>query len=297
MRYIHSIWSTPSIDNKAKQLHNYKDFNKNFYSYFFSALLIKKMGYEIDLYCDEKSVELYSLIPYNNIHIVDFDNEGISHKFWMWGKIKTQSLINEPYVHIDGDVFFFKDIIGNKIFNGEYDSVVQNVENSYTMSLDGFKIYYPNSSTPFKKYFDKYGIKWSEFNIQGYNAGVVGFHNIELKNKYIDRVTKIIGDLSKETNINEIADKYIGINVIAEQALLYHTLNINKTKILEILPYEIIKNTKLKWYETIAPDLGFCHMLGVSKYRNDIILAMKNKINKMFPTQTETLNKFECKYL
>lgn len=297
MKYVHSIWSTPSIDKNFDNKFDVKYLIKNFYSYLLSALLIKKLGYEIDLYCDKNSYNIYSLIPYNKIHVVDFDNDGISSKFWIWGKIKTHMLMNEPYVHIDGDVFLFRDIIGDKLESGKYSAVVQSIENDKTIGNLFFDLYV-KCINPFKNF--NHNIDWEKYNYYAYNCGVVGFNNMELKNKYANKVKEILFDVSNDVEFQYNRRKYEGMFLLAEQSLLYYILKENNIEPFEIIPYDsIIKHDfeREHWYTTLPTQIGYSHLLGYSKYRKEVIDKIKFKINKFFPQYSNTISIFENKYL
>jgi hypothetical protein len=268
---------------------DYKSFNLNFYTYLLSALLVKKHGYRIEMYCDEYSKTLYSMIPYDKINIVDFSEDGIDTKFWIYGKIKTHTLMNEPYVHIDGDVLLFRDVIGDNL--KKYGSVVQMVENEKTM--DTFNMNYGNSLDPFIRLND--GIAWNKYNLHSYNCGVVGFHDIKLKNKYADTVKKTLYSLSKSENFDNVKHKYAGMFLIVEQSLLYYVLNEEKKKPYEIIDYNEIVKRNYDW-NSIAKEVGYVHLWGYTKYSPKTIEAIKSKIKKYFNEYYWIIEEYESKY-
>lgn len=294
VKYIHSLWSTPSTINNFDNKYDVKYLTKNFYSYLLSALLIKRLGYKIELYCDKEAFEMYSLIPYDNIHLVDFDNDGIDSKFWIYGKIKTHTLINEPYIHIDGDVFMFRDIIGNNLENGKYPVVVQSIEDNLTIG-DSFSKLYSNSLNPYIKY-TWHEIDWNKYNLVAYNCGVIGFSDMELKNEYANKVKDILRDISKDIDFSENRKKYDGMFLIAEQSLLYYIIQENNVKPLEILKYEDMIND-VNWSSNLASKIGYVHMWSYSKYRNDVIQQIKIKISNFFPDYHKVIQEFENKYI
>lgn len=294
MKYVHSMWSAPSKKDNFDNEYDMKYLNKNFYSYFLSALLIKKLGYQIDLYCDKDTAEIYSLIPYDKIHVIDFDSDGISSKFWIWGKIKTESLINEPFVHIDGDVFMFRDIIGNNISSGRYKAVVQQREDEKVIGHH-FPKAYLSSKNPFVN-LKTHNINWDKYGLVAYNCGVVGFSDMSLKNQYTNTVKDILREISNSMDFEDNRKKYAGMFLIAEQSLLYHILQERGIQPFEIIPYEEIKKRNYEWFP-IASEKGYCHMWAYSKYKPDSIEKMKVKIEKFFPEYRRNLVQFEKKYL
>jgi hypothetical protein len=284
------MWSLPSKEKKFNDNIKNNFLIKNFYLYLFSTLLIKKLGYDIELYCDKETAEIFSLIPYDKINIIDFNNDGISGDFWIWGKLKTQMLMNEPYIHIDGDVFLFRDIIKDQLDNN-YKSVVQMIENDKTIGKS-FKTVYSYQGEIFKKK-NIGNIKWNKYNLQAYNCGVIGFSDMNLKNKYIDKAYNILKDIQNNEDI-KINCRYDGILMIIEQSLLYYILTENNIKPLEILPKNIIENKK-NWL-SLANEIGYCHMWSYRKYDDDIQNQIKFKINKFFPKYKNILTKINIKY-
>jgi len=292
MRYVHSLWSTPARKKNFDNKYDEKYLSKNFYTYLLSALSIKKLGYQIDLYCDEYAYDMYSLIPYDNIHIVNYDRDGIDSKFWVWGKIKTYSLQEEPFIHIDGDVFFFKDIIGDKMSSGKYPLVVQNVENEKIMG-ECFVRDYLGSKHPFVNN-NLCGIEWEKYGFTAYNCGVVGFNDLVFRNDYVNKVHEILTTLSKSGDFEENRRKYDSMFLLSEQSLLYYMTQERNIMPLEIIPEAEIIKRNYNWYP-IASEIGYVHMWSYSKYKPEVIEKIKYRIERDFPEHAHLLNEFERK--
>jgi len=294
MKYIHSIWSTPSIKDNFDNDYDIKYLNKNFYTYLMSVILIKKLGYVIELYCDKHAYNLYSMIPYDKIHIVDFDSDGVSSKFWIWGKIKTHILMTEPYIHIDGDVLLFRDIIGDNITSGRYKVAVQSLENDKTIG-NHFHDIYSRSKNPFDK-MNNHGIDWNKYNLAAYNCGVVGFSDMKLKNIYANKVKEILVDISTNGDFKSNRKKYEGMFLIAEQSLLHYILKENNVEPFEIIPIKEIEKRNYNWFQ-IADEIGYAHLWSYTKYKDIVIEKIKFKINKFFPQYSHIIKEFESEYL
>lgn len=292
MKYIHSIWSKPATNDNFDNKFDVKYLSKNFYSYLLSALLIKKMGHSIELYCDKNSEEMYSMIPYDKINVVDYESDGVDSKFWIWGKIKTHILMNEPYIHIDGDVFLFRDILNEK-YDNKHAAVVQSLENDKTVG-GGFDNVYLKSTIPFPD--GKYDINWKKYNYEAYNCGVVGFNDMKLKNIYANKVKEILVDLSTNNDFDDNRKKYDGMFLIAEQSLLLYLLKEYNANIYEVIPYDEIKERNYDWY-SLATEKGYCHMWGYSKYREDVIDKIKYKVFRYFSEYSDVVGDFEAKFL
>jgi hypothetical protein len=134
---------------------------------------------------------------------------------------------------------------------------------------------------PFKK-FTQHGIDWDKYNLWAYNCGVVGFSDMELKDKYANTVKRILFDLSNDGNFEFNRKKYDGMFLIAEQSMLYYTLKENQAKTFEVLPTRDIMNSNGNWLK-LGNDIGYCHMWARTKYKESTINKIKYKIEKFFP--------------
>jgi hypothetical protein len=99
MKVIFSLWTGPKKNkNPDKRFFRAMAATSNF--------LAQKCGYETVLYTDNVGREALSKINYNNV--ISLPEETLN-KFptsvWSMGKILTASLINEPFIHIDFDLF------------------------------------------------------------------------------------------------------------------------------------------------------------------------------------------------
>ena len=142
MKIIQSFWSKPSLystdDKNARYNGGWLSKKYAFYSYALSAMTIKKYYNNLELYTDDVGFNLFNNIlqlPYNKIHISLNTLNSYNPKLWAIGKITACSIQEEPFIHIDNDIFLWEKI-NYKIAN--YDLITQNLE-----------IDYPNYSSAF----------------------------------------------------------------------------------------------------------------------------------------------------
>src|ERR1700761_6932720 len=85
----------------------------NWMSWALSCLQLKTLHGNVELYTD--SYGKYVLIdilqlPYSKVHVV-LDGAGAAHHMlWAYSKLIVYALQQDPYVHIDGDVFLWERI-------------------------------------------------------------------------------------------------------------------------------------------------------------------------------------------
>jgi len=98
MKFIFSNWSD-AVGHKTSSLELAK----------ISNFLIQAKGFETVLFADKGSIEHFKSVPYNEIHeIKDYEMENIPKSLWSMSKLVSMSKMNEPFLHVDFDLFLFK---------------------------------------------------------------------------------------------------------------------------------------------------------------------------------------------
>lgn len=67
---------------------------------------------QVELYTDKRGYEVLIEklhLPYTQVHVI-YDDSLCLPQHWAYAKIKTYSLQTEPFLHIDGDMYFPKPI-------------------------------------------------------------------------------------------------------------------------------------------------------------------------------------------
>ncbi len=78
-----------------------------------SCLQLRLLYQEVDLYCNSKAASLLKDqlgLPYTNVYETHNDLNLVNEKLWALHKIFTYSLQDDPFLHVDGDVFLFKEL-------------------------------------------------------------------------------------------------------------------------------------------------------------------------------------------
>lgn len=249
MKLVHTFYNIN--DNKAHEFINHICF-------MLSCLCAKNIGYNIDLHCDKKTAELYSIAPYDNIYadLIDLDMpKGI------YAKSKFDIMKNEPFgdIHIDGDVFLLRETVKPFLEFDEYDIIVQNKE---THKNVGCHLWNESSYLLSKCKYPEYAKKKCDAM---YNCGVIGFNNQELKNIYFNMYYSMLEQYRK----NSVDG--VGIpDIIIEQQFLCDLCEKYNYKVKFVLDE---KNPK-----EISKKIGYSHLIGPSKYtyyKNVIKLIQK----------------------
>ena len=263
LRLVHSFVSR-NCDDKNLFIH---------LSYFIlSCIYAKKAGFEIALHCDNRTMDILKIAPYDEI-INDLENvpSPANKTIYAWSKFKAME--NEPLgtIHIDGDVFLKSEGLKDILNFNEYDCIVQSIEHYNTFNNNSKHLFLKNIWEKNTALFMqcKYPV-WANRKCESmFNCGVVVFNNQELKNEYFNTYWKML-DLYNKTGLmvyNTTPD------IIIEQQFLKDLVEHNKYKVKFVLPYcdsfdELCNN---------ANHINYQHVIGGSKKENieKVLLLIK----------------------
>nr|WP_278019719.1 DUF6734 family protein [Flavobacterium ginsengisoli] len=208
MKIIQSFWSQ-NLDNPLAESYGWLSEAHNWLSWILSANQLAKF-YKVELYTDQKGYEILInqlQLPYHKVHVV-LDELNHYHKsLWAMPKIKTYSLQDEPFLHIDGDVFIWKEF-SDELLNGEF--IAQNLEVTTEYYAEMWKDIYPHLvyvPEEMKDYINNH-------KNYAYNMGIIGGRNYEYFKKYatissefVDK-NKLVWDSINGFNFNIFLSKY-----------------------------------------------------------------------------------------
>lgn len=240
-----------------------------------SVLTALKSYGNIHLITTPKGKELLGDLPYTSIELYEEELPANLKDAWSLSKIYAYKQIckkNEPFLHIDYDVFLFKRLPDHfekaEILIQHMEIGKQIVEYYY---LDVF----------FKECANKY---WAnEKVLVAYNMGIFGGTNIKAIKFYADETIKLLTD---KKNIDSYWTKQ-GMPIVActkavilEQWYLVCCLNKLGVKARALL-------TEYEDLDKQAVRLGYCHIWG-DKRKPEIQELIKNKIKELTYVQRPT---------
>ena len=256
MKIYHSFWEG-----------GYKNVDEDLYNmHKLSALTALKNHGNITLITTERGKEFLKDIPYTNIELFEEEIPYEYSRVWAISKLFAYKQIvnkNQPFLHIDYDVFLFKKLPDN-IMNA--DVICQNIEDEYcvngTYCLPSFLENCKN------KYLLDGSLKYA------YNVGIFGGNNISAIKYYVDEVMKLLFDqYNKDFWVNENHNNnHWFYSVIVEQLYLSYCMkkiNINPTVLFESYPYE-----------PKSKELGYTHLMGMKNCR-ETMEKVKNKLKQI----------------
>ena len=258
-----------------------------------SCTLLRRFYNDVELYTTEKDAEIFKKfnIPYTKIHTsLDCDFiKNLEPSMWAYAKIYTYSLQEEPFLHVDGDVFIWE-AFDKSLFSG--DICVQNVE-------ENLKVYHKSIETLLNTEgaFIPEWIYTNKDYPMAYNMGIFGSNNIPFVKEYC----KIAFEYYKKNKslFSQMHKTDPNVNLLPEQYLLY-AIKENKLITQRMLIADTINKDRdfAKICDTCKSkeELTFLHTLGTTKKNlsvNDFIpycLLQENKdcytaIHTHFPNQ------------
>jgi hypothetical protein len=118
MKIIHSFWSKPTLEKSVVRFEDRKmggwlDKKYNYMSWTLSCLQFKKHYGYIELITDKKGNELFIeklQLPYSHVEIkLDVLND-YHPDLWAVSKLFSYTLQDDPFFHVDGDVYVWKEL-------------------------------------------------------------------------------------------------------------------------------------------------------------------------------------------
>ena len=272
----------------------YKGLSQDIYDLHRLSVLSALKSYgNIHLITTKKGKDFLGSLPYTSIEIFDspfFSNLSSSgdlspyNNVWSLSKLiayKQISNRNEPFLHIDYDVFLFKKL-PDHITKGEI--ICQHIENrniiNHVYFLPVFEVLCKN------KYFYNPDIDW------GANCGVFGGTNFEFINFYVDSAFNLLMDHSNIeywSRGHELAQqishqwKWTWQAGLLEQLWLSQCLsykNINPSLIFELKDYDSLEHFSALTNE-LSTKMGYTHLIAYSKESPAIMEMVRKKIKEL----------------
>ncbi len=243
------------------------------------CLQLQQLHNKVDLYCNSKAAELLKnriSLPYSNVYTTHNEINILNDNLWALYKIFTYSLQDEPFLHIDGDVFLFKALSD---FLLSSDLVAQNMEvatpevysNTQKQLVEHFT-YFPNCVI-------------SEFAntipIKAVNAGILGGSNISFIKEYARLAFEYVDRNKQHLSLINIQ----GFNVFFEQHLFYSFAK-EKGVPITFLIKKLIEDDKYRHlgdFHEVPCKNNYLHLIGEYKRDEYTCRQMAAKLRELYP--------------
>ena len=292
MRFVHTYWTKPALADRWN-VDKLPQIIGNIWYYSTSVAYLKKLGQYIELHTDDFGKTCLDHISYDNIY-TDLNTvpKNIKPFMWAYGKFWGCKDIKEDYIHIDGDVFIKSqktlDAIG-------YDNQVVVQGHEYVTNPKYKGALYSDISITLKNMEYPY---WSNRTCQhAYNVGLLQISNKDIRKKYFDTYFKYAEYCCTDPIISKACSDshgHLAPDLVFEQQWLYELTSYYKVPVKELLTSEYTGSTHLfsLSFCKSAENIGYQHIIGDSKYKDNIIYKCKCTLKQLDPTLFEnTLRK------
>ncbi|GHT32033.1 hypothetical protein FACS189434_02930 [Bacteroidia bacterium] len=277
MNFIQTLYVT--LDkNLFKDTFGWVSAEYHIMSWVLSCLQLNKIYGYVELFANLPAADLLIgmlNLPYAKVH-TSHDNLKLAHnELWALPKLYTYSLQNEPFLHIDGDVFLFRKF-DDSLLNGEL--IGQNIEVAteyYTSTQRELMQYFTYFPDCVKKDFDS-GIAFNAVN-----AGILGGKKIDFFKEYtnfaIEYITRNEQHL-KNINVNNF-------NIFFEQHLFF-ALAKAKNIPISVFFNGIIPDKGYKYmgdFHKAPNEISYLHLLGHFKRDEYTCNQMVAKLRELYP--------------
>ena len=277
MRIVQTFWTAGR--NPLEYSFGWLHPEYNLMSWSLSCLSLREHYDEVALYTDTRGKEvLIDLLhlPYTEVHVV-FDEFPCLPQHWALSKIKTYSLQDKPFLHIDGDVFLPKPI-DPAILDAPL--VAQNRETGtkyYREMVDRIL----QTPLPLPDYVRN---EMANEVIDSYNFGVFGGKDIDFISMFCKEVFSFYGNADFEMQNKTNCE--VGLNIFMEQiwfTVLANQHNRNVTTLVETNILDTGYSNRQFCNFGLFDHVDLLHIIGGHKKNTAICNNLNREITKWNP--------------
>ena len=260
---VMSLWTAPAGNNSWYSLEHERKAWK------LASTLLSKHFKTTELITDNKGWEFLKPLnlPFSSVRLDLNELDPKWANLWALGKIKAYSLQEEPFVHIDSDVFMFKKL-SDRVLNAPF--LAQMPEKFYLGGASNYKI------DLLQKYIHplpKSVLSALRGSVQyAANCGIYGGNDLSI----IKEHTRLVFDLLNNSTGWEHLNNFEGL-VILEQWLVGAVVREKRTFMEYVYPCA----TGPKGYYATSHNVGFTHFWGGEKRNLDQMYRLETWCNEL----------------
>ncbi|MDX1718553.1 MAG: DUF6734 family protein [Salegentibacter mishustinae] len=275
MKIVQSFWSGKT--GVCEKSYGWHDPFSHYLGWILSVNQLKRFYAEVELVTDKAGYEILITklnLPYTKVHVVLDRLNGYNENLWALAKMYAYQLFDEPFIHVDGDVFIWKPfpeellkaqvIVQNKeIISGYYDEMWCKIRGSLNYLPEELRMYENGTSR------------------KAYNMGIFGGNDVEFFKKYSQKAFQFIRQ--NKNGLTSLED--ININIFFEQVLLYNMSNRYNKKVECLIDEEIGDNEYKGFgnFDEVPTERTYLHLLGFFKRQQDVMVKLQIYVLKYYP--------------
>lgn len=263
MKVIYSLYTKPIIEGRWEEGNRLTETIKMFT---LSMLYALEHYDKVEVYTDKIGQQFFRHLPVE-VKILKRKDLGT---YWIKSKLEAIADQKEPFIHVDGDVFFL-----NKLpIQGDSDVIVERIES------DQFNKHYKKQVNMFHEILEGSFKDWNPNLNYSLNCGVIGFQNLELRDRFIENYKFLKNKLATKRGkeiVEELQKEWYEICIFLEQYNLTCTTLPKKYKIQKLLT-----GTTLNEQKKEGQRLRYSHLYGKSKYEKFYVDAVDEKLKSLY---------------
>lgn len=285
MRIVQTFWS--GGHSPLEKTYGWPTAEHNLMSWTLSCCSLRKHYSHVELYTDRRGYEVLIErlhLPYTKVHVVYDDNLCLP-VHWAYAKIKTYSIQEEPFLHVDGDMYFPKSI-SEQVLSASLITQNREIGTGYYRSMMERILRHPEIRLP-----ECIQASLGKQNIASYNMGIFGGHDIAFIKDFCHQAfnfldTNQMNDASKEYAWEEC-------NILFEQVLFAVLADLQSKEVATIgrpmrdegyMSHEFCNLTDFE-------NKNFFHILGGHKGSKAVCYALERILLTYFPEYFERIVK------
>lgn len=250
----------------------------NYCSWALSCLELRQHYDKVELVTDRlgKIILIDKLgLPYTSVSVELNKIDRYDDKLWALGKLHTYGMQQEPFLHVDSDIFIFRPF-GKDIAMAPL--AAQNREMSEPT--------YNATFTDIEKYFLYVPSYLKEAAQQEYlpacNLGIIGGRDIPFLQQYVAESFRFLHENLDIINYLSNVIDLSGLNIMLEQAVFYHLARQHGKEITYLFPDNNIPPGLGLFYKA-GINKGFVHTVGA--YKRDLVVytMLQDQLRTKYP--------------
>jgi hypothetical protein len=246
-------------------------------SWALSCLSLRRCYDQVELFTDMagKNVLIDIMgLPYTKVHIVFDESFKVRPELFSLAKIKTYGLQNEPFIHVDGDIYIWKPFPERLISGG---LIASNLEKNLFFNREILEAVHKHFGLIPYHLVDVH----NKPDIYACNAGILGGNNLKIIRKYCNLANSFIQD-----NLNDLDKVNVGnLNWMIEQISLYY-LALQEDVPVSYLIEKPVTNPLYEdfWRFSDVPFVDLVHPVGGCKREAYVLRHLSRRLRLEFPT-------------
>ncbi len=277
MRIIQTFWSGATAYESPLEIKGgWLSAEYHWMSWAYSCLLLRRHYDEVELYTDEVGKKILIdilMLPYTKVHVTFDESVEIHPKLFSLAKIYTYGIQEEPFIHIDGDVFLWKRFPKSLL---DAELIASNLEQNLFFNQEILE--------EVQQHFDYIpehlkGVH-SHKSIFASNAGIIGGSNIDFIKRYCTEAFNFIE--TNSTKLNTVNTG--GLNFLIEQISLYY-LSLSESVPTAYFMSAPVEDPLYQDYIRFAdvPNVEMVHLVGGCKRLPFILDHLARRLHLEFP--------------